>query len=156
MAKHPNFRPLIGTLWVEALSDDELIINELSRLKLAKHLKQSKDDMTAYGKNSRLVLRFITGQAIMVWERKKGYHNKSNIHCVLFVNNSIKTTEELLQDAMSLARKCWIVEPFIAYLDPFRVPKNSEDVFKKCGWVKKDVTAAGVPVYSNDFGMLRY
>lgn len=148
MAKHPNFRPIVGSYWCESLSDDELILNELKRLGLSAHLRQSKTDLTQYGKNKRLVLRHITGQAILVWEKQRLAPKKYGIRCLFFVNNSQTNSVELLKDAMKLARWCWIDYSFFAHIDPKLFPKNAEKVFLKCGWKQTGLTSKKLPIYT--------
>jgi hypothetical protein len=153
MAKHPNFRPIVGSYWSETVSDDALILNELKRLGLSQHLRQSKEDLTQYGKNKRLVLRHITGQAILVWEKQRLPQKKYGIRCLFFVNNSQTDSVELLKDAMKLARCCWIEYSFFAHVDPKLFPKNAERVFRKCGWKRRGATSSEGPIYTSDSGI---
>jgi hypothetical protein len=153
MAKHPNFRPMVGSYWSETVSDDSLILNELRRLGLSQHLKQSKTDLTQYGINKRLVLRHITGQAILVWEKQRLPKKKYGIRCLFFVNNSQTKSAELLEEAMKLARWCWIEYSFFAHVDSKLFPKNAERIFRKCGWKRKGKTSNGVPIYISDSGI---
>jgi hypothetical protein len=153
MAKHTNFKPIVGDFWTEALSDDPLILNELKRLGISHYLTQSKEDLTMYGKNKRLILRHITGQAILVWEKQRVEPKKYGIRCVLFVNNSQADSVDLLGEAMKLARLCWIEYSFLVNIDPKLFPKNAEKIFVNCGWKPAESTG-NVLTYTSDFGLL--
>ena len=136
MAKTSAFVPFIGEYWIETLSDDKLILNELNRLKLTKHLQKSKTDLTMLGINKRLVLRHLTGQAFSVWERKLLASKSYVINCVLFVNNSQKNSKDLLQEAMKFARLRWIEYPFYIKIKPRLHPENFKELVLETGWQK--------------------
>jgi len=153
MAKHPNFRPFVGSLWIESPSDDELILNELERLKLSRYLRQSKTDLTIYGRNKRLVLRHVTGQAILVWEKQYYTTKKYGIRCVLFINNSQKDSKDLLKEAMKLARLCWIEYPFFVQVDPRLHLMNAEKIFVACGWEPHAIPVNENQIYTSNFGL---
>lgn len=142
MAKTSTFIPFIGQYWTETLSNDPLIINELKRLKLSKHLRKSTADLTMLGKNTRLVLRHLTGQAFSVWERKLIAPKQYVINCVLFVNNSQKDSKDLLQEAMEFARLRWIEYPFYADITPDVHPANFKALLLEAGWKKIPHTSA--------------
>ncbi|MBS1489674.1 MAG: hypothetical protein JSS93_04035 [Bacteroidetes bacterium] len=153
MAKHSNFKPLMGSYWTEVLSDDKLILNELKRLKIQHHLTRAKTDLTMYGKNKRLVLRHITGQAILVWEKQRVKTRVYGLRCVLFVNNSSVNSVELLGEAMKLARLCWIEYSFLVNIESRLFPKDAEKIFKQCGW-KLTASAGTVVTLTSNFGLM--
>jgi hypothetical protein len=151
MKKHPNFRPIVGSYWIETVSDDPFVISELKKLKLAKYLKKSKEDLTLYGKNKRLVLRHVEGDAILVWEKQRLENKKFGIRCLFFINNSQTKSLVLFKEAMKLARWCWIEYPIFLNFEPKFYPKDAEKFFRKCGWKSKTVTPSGLPVYTCDY-----
>jgi hypothetical protein len=153
MAKHPNFRPFIGSYWTESLSDDSLILNELETLKITHHLRRSKKDLTIYGNNKRMVLKHLKGKAILVWEKQRLIGKQLGIRCVLFVNNSQVPSEALLMDAMKLARLRWIEYPFFVQLFPKFHLTNTKSVFLKCGWKRDASVIKDAPVYTSSFGI---
>lgn len=134
MAKTPTFVPYIGEYWTETLSNDPLILNELKRLRLSKHLRQTRADLTMLGKNKRLVLRHLTGQAFSVWEKQLLAPKQYVINCVLFVNNSQKSSKDLLQEAMKFARLNWIEYPFHISITVGAHPENFKELLLECGW----------------------
>lgn len=136
MAKTPTFVPFIGEYWTETLSNDPLILNELKRLNLSKHLTRSSADLTMHGKNKRLILRHLTGQAFSVWERKLLPSKTYVIECVLFVNNSKKRSKDLLQEAMKFARLRWIEYPYYVKITTGAHPENFKEVILDLGWKK--------------------
>jgi hypothetical protein len=148
MAKISSFVPFVGEYWTETLSNDPLILNELKRLGLSKHLRQSKSDLTMLGKNKRLVLRHLTGQAISVWEVKWISAKQHVIKCVLFINNSQKSSKDLLIEAMKLARLRWIEYQYYVDITPDVHPENFENVLLETGWSKDRVNST----YRSDSG----
>jgi len=152
MTIHPNFKPLVGALWVESLSDDELILNELKRLNIKHNFRRSKADHTMYGNNKRLVLRHLTSQAILIWEKQHVAARQFGIICRIFVNNSQAKSEDLLWEAMKLARMRWIEYKFYVRIDEKAHPKNAESIFVKCGWVQEKI-ADDTSLFASDHGV---
>lgn len=150
MAKNSKFKPLVGAYWIEALSDDELILNELKRLRLSKYLRPSKSDRSVYGNNTRLILRHMTGQAIFIWEKKLLSSKQDGIKCVLFINNSRISSEQLLEEAMKFARLCWIEATFYADIQPLLHPENFKQLLLDAGWKK----SRSQSVYVSDQGSI--
>lgn len=153
MDKYSHFQPIAGNLWVEVLSEDTLILTELKRLGLSSRLQKSKHNLTLLGKNKRLVLHHNFTQAIFIWNKVIVSPRKYGIECTLFVNNSQENTIDLLQEAMLLARICWVEYQFYVHLDHDAFPKNAEHVYGKCGWNPNGVDEKGLLIYTSDFGI---
>lgn len=150
MAKTPTFVPFIGEYWTETLSNDPFILNELKRLSLSKQLRKSSADLTMLGKNKRLVLRYLTGQAFSVWEKQLLTPKQYVINCVLFVNNSQKSSKDLLQEAMKFARLRWIEYPFHIKITVGPHPVNFKKLLLEQGWKRN----ASSSTYMSNHGSL--
>lgn len=150
MAQDSKFKPFVGEYWSEVLSDDKLTLNELKRLGLSKYLRKTKLDLSFYGRNSRLVLRHLTGQAICIWERKLLAPKQYGIKCSLFVNSSQTSSKELFRDAMRLARVCWIEASFFAEIKVNVHPDGFKQLLLDTGWKKKH----GTPYYTSHLGSI--
>lgn len=147
MAKHSRF--ITGRLWSEAPDLDPLIQNELERLKLRRYYRPVTSDRLPR-KNQRMLLRYLTGQSFMYWRRKSFIPGITGIQCVLFINNSEKSSLELLEDAVVLARSFWLESPLFVHINPRLFPDDAEKIFQKAGWKFQGKSKEGFPIYIYD------
>lgn len=150
MAETYKFVPLIGEYWTETLSNDPIIRAELKRIGLSKYLRQSRADLTMLGKNKRLVLRYLNGEAFSIWEKKLLAPRQNVISCVLFINNSQKSTKDLLDEAMEFARLRWLDYSYYVNVTPKLHPEKFEETLIAMGW-KNDLYSA---VYTSTRGSI--
>lgn len=138
-----------GQFWQETSDRDPLVLNELERLTLRRYYHPSDADRLTR-RNQRMLMRYLTGQGIMFWRRKEFLPGKTGIKCVLFVNNSERSSVELLQDAMELARSFWLESPFFAEINPKLFPPDAKKIFEQCGWKYHGKSNDGYPIYVSE------
>lgn len=122
---------LIGQYWTEVLDDNPLFNHTLKENKISH--RQSKSSPYS-GRNQRLNLMYLTGQALMVWKRKKSERGYYGIQCTLFINHSSILSSKLIVDGQKLAGEQWDDVRFFIHLNPKEDFKNLANSFVKAGW----------------------
>lgn len=136
----------IGRYWIDTNEHDQFVQLELERQGLSRLARPSKHPRYG-GPNQRLVLRYLTGQAIIIFKRRKCDIGYTGMQCVLFVNNSKMDNASLIKDATRRINLTWGDLYKFVYLDPKVICDRTGKAFKTAGWGHVGFNAKGQKIF---------
>lgn len=144
---HHKYLAMSGKHWIERLDHDPAIKNTLKENNIKCYFKASKCSRFT-GPNQRMILTTPNRKAIMIFKRRKSILGYYGIQCILFVNNSVLLSSELINDALNLVFLQWPEQIFYVYIDSKKYKIGSAGFwFEKAGCKLVHITTDGIHIY---------